>query len=120
MVKNKESACKVGDLGSIPGLGRPLEKAMDTHSVFWPEEFHGQRSLVGYSPWGHKESDMTERLSKHTNQSWIFSESCSVGSDSLIPHGLQPVRLLCPWDFPVKNTGVGYHFLLQGIILTQR
>ena len=50
MVKNKESACKVGDLGSIPGLGRPLEKAMDTHSVFWPEEFHGQRSLVGYSP----------------------------------------------------------------------
>ena len=27
-----------------------------------PREFHGQRSLVGYSPWGHKESDMTERL----------------------------------------------------------
>ena len=32
--------------------------------AFWPGEFHGQRSLVGYSPWGHKESDTTEQLSK--------------------------------------------------------
>ena len=32
----------------------------------------------------------------------------------LRPHGLQPLRLLCPWDFPGKNTGVGCHFLLQG------
>ena len=30
--------------------------------VILPEEFHGQRSLIGYSPWGHKESDTTERL----------------------------------------------------------
>ena len=37
----------------------------------------------------------------------------------LQPHGLQPTRLLCPWDFPGKNTGVGWHFLLQGIFLTQ-
>ena len=36
-----------------------------------------------------------------------------VVSDSLQPHGLQPTRLLCPWDFPGKNTGVGCHFLLQ-------
>jgi len=35
------------------------------------------------------------------------------------PHGLQSARLLCPWDFPGKNTGVGCHFLLQGIFLTQ-
>ena len=33
---------------------------------------------------------------------------------SLWPHGLWPARLLCPWDFPDKNTGVGCHFLLQG------
>ena len=38
--------------------------------------------------------------------------SHSVMSDSLRPHGLQPARLLCPWDFPGKNTGVGCHFLL--------
>ena len=44
----------------------------------------------------------------------------SVMSDSLRSHGLQPTRLLCPWDSPGKNTGVGCHFLLQGIFPTQR
>ena len=34
-------------------------------------------------------------------------------------HGLQPIRLLCPWDSPDKNTEVGCHFLLQGIFQTQ-
>ena len=43
---------------------------------------------------------------------------CWVVSDSLWPHELQPTRLLCPWDFPGKNTGVGCHFLLQAIFLT--
>ena len=38
--------------------------------------------------------------------------ACSVMSNSLRPHGLEPTRLLCPWDFPGKNTGVGCHFLL--------
>ena len=37
-------------------------------------------------------------------------------SDSLRPHGLLPTRLLCPWDFPGKNTGLACHFLLQGIL----
>ena len=40
-------------------------------------------------------------------------------SDSSRPHGLEPARLLCPWDSPGKNTGVGCHSLLQGIFLTQ-
>ena len=40
-------------------------------------------------------------------------------SDSLQPHGLQPTRLFCPWGFPGKNTGVGFHALLQGIFPTQ-
>ena len=39
--------------------------------------------------------------------------SCSVVSDSLQPHRLQPTRPLCPWGSPGKNTGVGCHFLLQ-------
>ena len=47
----------------------------------------------------------------------LFSHQ--VMSNSLRPHGLWPARLLCPWDFPGKNTGVGCHFLLQGIFLTQ-
>ena len=46
--------------------------------------------------------------------------ACSVAvSNSLHPNGLYPARFLCPWDFPGKNTGVGCHFLLQGIFLTQ-
>ena len=45
--------------------------------------------------------------------------SCSVMAHSLRPHGLQPSRLLCPWNSPGKNTGVGCHSLLQGIFLTQ-
>ena len=40
-------------------------------------------------------------------------------SDSLRPHSLQPARLLHPWDFHGKSTGVGCHFLLQGFFLTQ-
>ena len=44
--------------------------------------------------------------------------ACSVMSDSLWPHGLQPIRFLCPWDSPGKNTGTGSHSLLQGIFLT--
>ena len=47
------------------------------------------------------------------------SISHSVMSDSLRPHGLQPARLLCPWDSPGKNTGVGSHSLLQWIFLIQ-
>ena len=51
----------------VQSLGRkePLEKGMATTPVFWPGKYHGQRSLVGCSPWGRKESDMTERMT-HT------------------------------------------------------
>ena len=68
----KESACNAGDLGSTPGLGRspgegtgyPLQ-----HSCL--ENPHGQRRLAGYSPWGHKEPDTTER----PTSSWASSVS---------------------------------------------
>ena len=42
--------------------------------VFLPGKFHGQRSLVGYSPWGCKESDLTAPLSTHTNRYFIPRE----------------------------------------------
>ena len=59
MVKNlSASAGDTGDMGLIPGSGGA------THSsVFLPGKSHGQRSLVGYSLWGLKESDTTEQLS---------------------------------------------------------
>ena len=69
---DKESACKAGDLGSIPGLGRSPGKA--THSTILPGEFHGQRSLAGHSPRGRKESDTTERLS--TSREPISKTGC--------------------------------------------
>ena len=46
----------------------------------------------------------------HESEKWKWSRS--VVSDSSRPHGLQPTRLLCPWDFPGKSTGVGCHCLL--------
>ena len=49
----------------------------------------------------------------------LWKWSRSVGSVSLQPNGLYPTRLLCPWDFPGKSTGVGCHFPLQGIFPTQ-
>ena len=60
----KESACSAGDPGSIPGLGRSLEKGMQPTPVFLPGEFQRQRSLVGYNSLGHKDSDITELLTQ--------------------------------------------------------
>ena len=78
---DKASASRAGDCGTslvaqmvkhmptmretwVQSLGREdlLEKEMATHPVFLPGKSHGWRSLVGHSLWGHKESDMTERL----------------------------------------------------------
>ena len=62
-LSSEESA--LGDMSLIPELGRSLEKEMITPAVFLPGKSHGQRSLVGYNPYGHKESDKTEQLSMH-------------------------------------------------------
>ena len=59
----KASACNVGDPGLIPGSERsPGEGNGNPLQYLLPEKFHGQRSLVGYSPWDCKESDITEQL----------------------------------------------------------
>ena len=62
----KEPACTAGDLGSSPELGQSLEEGSSYPSsilawrIPWRDELvHGQRT-EGYSPWGHKELDMTE------------------------------------------------------------
>ena len=54
------------------GQEDPLEEEMATHSGILACESHGQGSLAGYGPWGHKQSDMTERLDMSTNTSWIL------------------------------------------------
>ena len=63
----KKSTCNEGDLGSIPGLGRsPGGGPGNPCRYSCLEVLHGQRRLVGYNPWGLKELDMTEQLSKIT------------------------------------------------------
>ena len=60
MVKNlPASAGDARDADLIRGSGRPLEEGTATIPVFLPGASHGQRSLVGYSPWDHKDSDAT-------------------------------------------------------------
>ena len=62
----------VREAGSIPRLGRPPEgRAWQPPPVFLLRESHGQRSLGGYSPWGRKELDTTERLHFHFSLSYI-------------------------------------------------
>ena len=57
MVKNPPATA--GDIRDSRSLGRedPLEEGMATTPIFLPGESHGQRSVVGYSPWGRTESD---------------------------------------------------------------
>ena len=59
----KKFASSVGDLGSVPALGRfPWRRKWQSTPVFLHGEFHGQRSLADYSPRGHKELGMNEQL----------------------------------------------------------
>ena len=62
---SKESACNGGD-GFDPWVRKiPWRREWLPIPVFLPREFHGQKSLVGYRPWGCKESDTTEQLKHH-------------------------------------------------------
>ena len=69
---SKESICNVGDLGYIHGLGRSPGKGHGSPlQYFFLENPHGHRSLVGYSPWSRKDSDMTERVSTAEQRLWM-------------------------------------------------
>ena len=70
---SKESACSAGDLGSIPGLGWSPGGGHDNPLQYsYLQNSHGRRSLVGYSPWGLKVSDMTEWLSTHRHTTFTY------------------------------------------------
>ena len=60
----------------------PWGRKWQTISVFLPWKFHGHRSLAGYSPWGHKESDMSEQLNTYTYMIFIiiFFHQCILNS----------------------------------------
>ena len=58
---------------------------METHSIFLPGKLHGQRSLVGHSPWVCKESDMTEH--PQHNEVFAFFSSCIISKQSKLASG---------------------------------
>ena len=81
-----------------------------------------QQNMLGVSHL-NVENILSSAMSGIWSKSFIRGKSVSVSGsvvpESLRPHGLQPTRLLSPWDFPGKDTGVGCHFPLQGIFPTQ-
>ena len=91
MIENPPTDARdIGDMGRVSGLGNQLEKGMATHSNIPAWNSHGQRSLAGYSPQGHKEADMTEHTGTQHNDnppsnldsSWCFLQP-SVSLDIL-------------------------------------
>ena len=74
LASGKESACqcrKYKRHGFGPWVRKiPWTREWKPTPVFLPGKFHIQMSLTGYSPWGHQESDMTERISTHKNIMW--------------------------------------------------
>ena len=80
----KEFPCNAGEPGSIPGggLGKMLwRRECQPAPVFLPGDFHGKRSLAGYSLWDHKELDTTERLMHTCYLSWTVAWTREVGQD---------------------------------------
>ena len=92
-------------LGNISSLPCPCSPEGTTQG----QRGHG-RQLGGHS---------LQSVSRLGREEGRVCQVTSVVSDSWRPHGLWPARLLCPWDSPGKNTGVGCHALLQGVFPTQ-
>ena len=127
----KESTCNAGDLGSIPGLGRPPGGGYRNPLRYsCLENPHGQRSLTGHSPWGHKESDTTERLT-HTLrlvtlallvaqtvknlptvwETWVQS----LGWEDALEEGMATHSMFLPENSPTtEDEMVGWHHRRDG------
>ena len=78
---SKESACQYRRPGFDPRVGKiPWRRKWQPTPVFLLGEFHGQRILTEYSPWGHKQSDTTEQLSLSLSSlkaTYVYIDSCS-------------------------------------------
>ena len=93
----KEPACKCRRLQRCrfdPWMGKiPWRRQWQPTPVFLPGKFHGQRCLVDYSPWSHKESDTTERAHTHTRTHRAGILPALQGLFKLHPHSLT----CCTW-----------------------
>ena len=97
------------DPGSIPALGRFPVEGMATHSSILPGKSHKQRSLMGYSPWGHKESDTTE---------WLNHQHHQAKAAQVTFNEVGVMWFLHPFTFLTIYWRVVCHVLLQGIFST--
>ena len=108
MVKNPSAnAGDARDVGLIPGLGRKWQPT----PVFLPGEFHGQRSLVSYSPWDGKELDSTEHvcqhhstISDHQSHICILVQFSSVQSLSRVLLSTTPWTAACQASLSIINS----------------
>ena len=111
-----------------------LEKEMATHSsvLAWRIPGMGEPGWLlsmGSHRAGYNRSDLAaaavwrkvvwlRKCKNYFDMKMKVAQSC-LTLNCFQPHALEPTRLLCPWNAPAKNTGVGCHFLLQGIFPTQ-
>ena len=107
-ISGKEPIWRCRRHGFDPWTGKiPWRRKWQPTSVFLPGETHGQRNLVGYTPWGHKESETTERLTPSLSfQSWHSSEcrvrsTCIRITQNLCLNSQIPVS----WVFPHSSVG---------------
>ena len=107
---DKESTCNVGDLGLIPGLGRSPGEANS-----YPLQYSGLEISMDCIVHGVAKS--RTQLSNFKKKECVcvsLAVSNSFATPWIVAH-----QVLCPWNSPGKNTGVGFHFLLQGIFPAQ-
>ena len=107
VVKNPSISAR--DAGLIPGAGRSPGVGNDNFfsilfffflSVFLPGKFYGQRSLVGYSPWGHRELDTTELLNTRTPKAQHYALYISLGTEQIL------INVLAGWSHLLIETHV--------------
>ena len=102
----KESSCNAGDLSSVPGLGRSLEKGMATHSSI----------LAWIIPWGHKELNKTERLSLSFSPINLWSCFMKVCHQNLNPI----LFFLSSWsDHKVSRRNIAAFVILEILMIQE-
>ena len=85
----KESAHSVGNPSSVPVEKIPWRREWHPTPIFSPRESQGQRSLAGYSPWGHNELGTTERLRLSLSYAYWYEDNTSETSD----HQRKPIKI---------------------------
>ena len=102
----------MGDLVSIPGLGDPWRREWLPTPIFWPGEFHGQRSLMCYSPWGCKGSDILNDFHFHAAYSNCWHD----------PHGetVETMSDFVFWGSKITADGDRSHEIKRHLLLGRK